>query len=134
MLGRRKVRNMKHGLKILIASVALLCAACGQKAKPNPTFDASAWKTAGQSTSIAGRTVRADMLGDLLAHHDFHGWTRAQLVALLGEPTGKLPGAIHSIYYSVGHIKGAYPVHEQSLNFTFDQNDQSVVDYGVNVD
>ena len=103
---------------------------CSQHPPAKLTFDPAKWKMAATSQ----HNLRARMLDDLLAHNHFKGWSRTQLIALLGPPTATLPGAPHAEYYNVGHIDGAFPFHEQFLSFTFDQADQVIVDYGTSVD
>lgn len=76
-------------MRTLIA-LSLTLIVCSSRA----TFDEARWKNA----DLSGR-ARAEMLDDFLAQHRLKGMTRAEVVALLGEPTptDKWDGA-HMIY------------------------------------
>jgi hypothetical protein len=61
---------------------------------PQIPFDAAAWKQVTdpwhaprQATPAESyRTARSKMIEDLLKRYDFHGWTRDQVIDLLGKP------------------------------------------------
>jgi hypothetical protein len=48
------------------------------------SFEAVTWKRA--DPIERHRTVRSQMIDDLLRHYNFQGWTRGQVTQLLGKP------------------------------------------------
>jgi len=100
-------------------------------------FDPVAWKQADLKTTTQRdgyRTVRSRMIKDLLRHHRFDGWTRQQVVELLGEPTGKWSGFEQwDMIYVLGLERGgAFSLDEEALGFKFDARDR-VIKYGQSV-
>jgi hypothetical protein len=95
-------------------------------------FDASLWRT---PTKVEhGRTTRSEMVNDLLATHDFAGWTRPQVEALLG-PGDKLPPGDDrwDLVYSLGADRSFLPIDNEWLGFKFAQ-DGTATEYRTFVD
>jgi hypothetical protein len=126
---------MKYAMKILATAATLLCAGCRGPAASKKPFDSSEWKKAGLSHSQGERSVRGQMLDDLLVRKaHLKGWSRQEVVDLLGQPSARMTGAAtNTENYLVGHIKGCRPGYESSLVLTFDQ-DNKVADCGFSVD
>ena len=72
------------------------------------------------------------MIGDLLEHHDFRGWTRREIITLLGEPNATPSDAGYSNWhmaYVVGlERSGAFSLDTEFLIFRL-SNDDEVVEY-----
>lgn len=76
-------------------------------------FDATTWRQTRSSDYVRGR-----MVPDLLAHHRLEGMTRAQVVALLGEPTQLRDGAF---VYDLGYPDDdLFPIDPYLLVIDFD--------------
>jgi len=97
-------------------------------------FDAAAWRRADDVGNH--RTVRSQMVGDLLGKYDFHGWSRTSLTEVLGEPDWdpKTSGfANWNIAYHLGLERcGSFSLDEECFVFRFDANGR-VIDYGTAV-
>jgi len=112
----------------------LLAIAGCNRSDVNPIpFEASAWK--GAKAIDQHRTVRSQMVGDLLKHHKFTGWSRQQVVELLGEPTPGEPAKMGfsqcDIVYVLGLERaGALSLDDEALGFKFDEHGR-VSKYGV---
>jgi hypothetical protein len=126
--------------KILLVVVGVLIAAGvvkwfygGQDDVRQIPFDSTAWQRA---TPIANhRTLRSQMIQDLVRRYKFEGWTRQQLVALLGEPTSVKPAntafAQWDAIYILGLERaGAWSLDDEALGFKFDTADR-VTKYGL---
>jgi len=93
---------------------------------PQIPFDAAAWKqvTGPQNAtqSEGYRTIRSKMIEDLLKRYKFDGWTREQVVDLLGQPND--PGDSFDqwdIVYVLGLQRGgAFSLDWEALGFKFD--------------
>jgi outer membrane protein assembly factor BamE (lipoprotein component of BamABCDE complex) len=74
------------------------------------------------------------MIEDLLRRHRFDGWTRQQVVELLGQPTGKWSGFEQwDMIYVLGLERGgAFSLDDEALGFKFDTRDR-VMKYGLSV-
>jgi len=94
-------------------------------------FDSAAWKQADND-----RTTRSRMIEDLLSRYDFSGWTRQQVIDLLGDPTGGGQGAgfpqWDQIYLLGKEPPGVLAVDDMALGFSFNTTDR-VTKYGVSV-
>src|SRR5262249_1158596 len=109
---------------------------------PQIPFEAIAWKQvtdpwhAPQQATPAEsyRTVRSKMIDDLLRRNDFKGWTRDQIVDLLGKPDN--PGDSFDqwdMVYVLGLERaGALSADWEALGFKFDPNGK-VSDYHTSV-
>ena len=100
---------------------------------PSRTFDSVRWKEANPRDNTA-RSVRCEMVQDLLARHDFQGWSRAEVVALLGKPTENWSGFPQwDVIYVLGpERRGVSSLDDEALGFKF--NDEGyVVKYGLSV-
>lgn len=93
-------------------------------------LDAAAWRRADDIGNY--RSVRSQMVGDLLGKYDFHGWSRTSLNEVLGESdwNPKTSGfASWDIAYYLGLERGgSFSLDDECLVFRFDTNDR-VVDY-----
>ena len=92
-------------------------------------FDPVAWKEADHKKPDADhRTVRSHMIDDLLRRYKFDGWTRQQVIDLLGQPTG--PGEESGfpqfdVIYVLGLERGgAFALDDEALGFSFDATDR----------
>ena len=77
------------------------------------------------------------MIQDLLRQHKFEGWTRQQVVALLGEPTRGEPAKMGFSQWDAVYIlglerAGAWSFDDEALGFKFDTTDR-VTSYGLSV-
>jgi hypothetical protein len=90
---------------------------------PSLQFDPMAWRRAEQIADY--RTVRSQMVDDLLKRYDFTGWTREQVIDLLGapDPTWSRPGMGFDGWGLVYHLgierKGALSLDDECLVFGF---------------
>ncbi|TAK96998.1 MAG: hypothetical protein EPO07_13930 [Verrucomicrobia bacterium] len=123
---------MRTSTIILFGALFALLGCGGSDVKRIP-FEAVAWKRA--PSIEQHRTVRSQMIDDLLRHHKFSGWTRQQVIELLGEPTPGEPAKMGfpqwDIVYVLGLERaGAYSLDDEALGFKFDAQDR-VSKYGV---
>ena len=92
------------------------------------SFEPFAWRRADDIGNH--RTVRSQMVGDLLGKHDFQGWSRNTLTELLGEPDWdpKTSGfADWDIAYHLGLERGgSLSLDDECLVFRFDGNDRVI--------
>ena len=104
--------------------------------RPIP-FESAEWKRAEGIGN--GRTVRSQMVDDLLDRHDFKGKTREQVVALLGEPDRAprndfRPPNHPALVYALGLERaGPFSVDFEYLAFRLD-GQKRVVELAVTVD
>jgi hypothetical protein len=96
------------------------------------SFEAVAWKRADPIEHH--RTVRSQMVDDLLRRHNFQGWTRGEVTQLLGNPDTVWSSFNQwDIIYVLGIERaGAYSLDDEALGFKFDANDL-VIAYGLSV-
>ena len=98
-------------------------------------FDSAAWQRAAPIEHH--RTVRSQMIEDLLRRHKFDGWTRHQVVELLGEPargeSAKMGFPQWDTVYIFGvERQGVWSLDDEALGFKFDGTDR-VASYGLSV-
>ncbi|MCH7989919.1 MAG: hypothetical protein IID46_12320 [Planctomycetes bacterium] len=90
-------------------------------------FESEAWKRG--DTIGDNRTVRSQMIDDLLQRHDFHGWSKEQIIDLLGNPG---EGENHVMYplFDMAYTLGLEREGWASVDFeylVFKLNDQQKV-------
>ena len=139
------MRSAKRIILAAIVVVGLLIAAfiaftiisnnhcVSEIAKSLQPFDAKKWTEAGaKGASSAQQEYRISAIEDLLAHKNFKGQTKAQLIELLGEPTqtDKLPN--YDMIYWLGPDRSCMRMDSEWLVFTL-KNGQ-VESYSVIVD
>jgi hypothetical protein len=95
-------------------------------------FDSTKWQRA--DPIERHRTVRSQMIEDLMERYNFQGWTRQEVVKLLGKPdTIWSSFAQWDIIYVLGVERaGAFSLDDEALGFKFDVNDR-VIAYGLSV-
>jgi hypothetical protein len=98
-------------------------------------FDPVAWRRADPIDNY--RTVRSQMIDDLLHRHNFRGWTRKEVADLLGPPEpgeGKKCGFPQfEVIYVLGLERGGpFSLDDEALGFVFDVEDK-VSRFGVSV-
>ena len=86
------------------------------------TFDARAWSSSPEDRSPA--TPRLCMVDDLLRRHALVGWTRAQVVALLGRPTETTYFRDYALVYYLGPEGGLAGVDSKWLLVQVDSSGQ----------
>jgi len=97
-------------------------------------FESEAWKRGDDIGNF--RTVRSQMIGDLLQRHDFHGWSKEQIVDLLGNPD---EGENHEMYplwdmaYFLGVERGGWASLDNEYVVFRLNGQQKVIDYRVTV-
>jgi hypothetical protein len=84
-------------------------------------FDAELWK---KPLKVAhGRTSRSEMVEDLLQKHDFRGWTKEKVEALLGPSGAPLVGmAEFAFVYYLGADRSFLPIDNEWLVFKLDDS------------
>jgi hypothetical protein len=91
-------------------------------------FDPVTWQRADEIGNY--RTVRSEMIGDLLKKYDFRGWSRKSLTDLLGKPdwdSNTTGFASWDTAYHLGLERGgSFSVDDECLVFRFDKNDRVV--------
>jgi hypothetical protein len=101
---------------------------------PSRRFEAKEWKAAKPDANHY--TVRRLMIDDLLGSYDFHGWSKQELIDLLGEPTKDASasgfGQWDMIYLLGLERSGPFSLDDEALGFEFDE-DGRVVKYGLSV-
>ena len=81
-------------------------------------FQLQAWR---DTTQIYGPLrIRGCMVDDLLATHDFHGRTRAEVVGFLGEPPETEYFREYDLVYWLGPERGMMSIDSEWLVFRFD--------------
>src|SRR5882724_2579155 len=118
---------------IIFFGALLAVLGCARSDVKRIPFEASAWKRA--TVIEQHRTVRSQMIDDLLRHHKFSGWTRQQVVELLGEPTPGEPAKMGFPQWDIVYIlglerAGSYSLDDEALGFKFDAQGR-VSKYGV---
>ncbi|HEX7448112.1 MAG TPA: hypothetical protein VF306_11235 [Pirellulales bacterium] len=95
-------------------------------------FEATAWQRADPIEDY--RTVRSQMIDDLLQRHNFRGWTEDEVIEVLGPPDGK-PPAMRSVHmlYRLGRERGVWALDDEYLYFQFDVQNR-VTKFGLTVD
>jgi hypothetical protein len=101
------------------------------------SFDSAAWQRA--DPIERSRTVRSQMIVDLLRTHNFQGWPRERVVQLLGTPDWTAGEAARAgfrqfdMVYRLGLERGgSFSLDTEALGFNFDANGR-VVKYGCSV-
>jgi hypothetical protein len=133
---------LRFRLRTALVAIASVCAilaagrAVSQSAwwnggvRPRP-FNPVAWRHADEIGNY--RTVRSQMISDLLCNHDFHGWSRDEVVELLGEPDWdhRTVSSFRNwdfVYYLGLERQGWASLDDEVLVFRFDTNDR-VIEY-----
>ncbi|MFN0199345.1 MAG: hypothetical protein ACKVT0_21555 [Planctomycetaceae bacterium] len=98
-------------------------------------FESSAWQRAEPIERY--RTVRSQMIEDLLRQYDFEGWTREQVETLLGKPASGDPAKMGfeewDAVYILGHERnGDFSLDDEALGFKFDSTGR-VARYGLSI-
>jgi hypothetical protein len=97
-------------------------------------FEAEAWKRADPIENF--RTVRIQMIDDVQIRNNFNGWSRTEIIDLLGE-SNRIPPSMRQSWqmaYRLGRERGAFmALDDEFLVFRFDRQGK-VVAYGVTVD
>ncbi len=128
-------------LKLVILVLAVLVIVLGWRWISGPggvsqvAFDSDAWQRA--EPIEHHRTVRNQMVEDLLRRYRFSGWTRWQVVELLGEADNDQPSQLgfpqFDIVYVLGLERGgALSLDAEALGFKFDSSGR-VTSYGLSV-
>jgi hypothetical protein len=92
-------------------------------------FDPVTWQ--GQKSFT--KTVRIRMVDDLLHHQSYHGMTRVQLTAIVGEPDTTEYFKDWDLVYWLGPERGFFGIDSEWLVFQLD-NQQRVTDYRIVTD
>lgn len=95
-------------------------------------FEAPAWQRADR---IEGhRTVRSQMIDDLLRRYNFRGWSEDEVIELLG-PSDRRPPTMRSVHivYRLGAQRGAWSLDDEYLYFRIDAQNR-VTEFGTTVD
>ncbi len=73
------------------------------------------------------------MVDDLLSRYDFHGWSKNDVVTLLGKPDTWSGFEQWDVVYVLGlERSGAFSLDDEALGFKLDANGH-VVSYGTSV-
>lgn len=88
-------------------------------------FEQNAWRAADR---VDARPYRGQMVDDLLAGNDFHGQTRNEITAFLGEPTDTEYFDDWDIVYWLGPERELFSVDSEWLVFRLN-DDSLVTDY-----
>lgn len=128
--------GMKLHLKALLCIVALMAVFAfvvnfpigiifgpEEKAPPQIPFDEATWKNAKYDyQKHIESDIRGQMTDDLFKRYKFDGWTREQVIALLGESDslGELEGE-WDLIYGLGRIPGAFAIDLQNYGFKLDR-------------
>lgn len=105
-------------------------------ADPHPVMPIAIGATGWQKADpIEGhRTVRSQMIDDLLQRYNFRGWSADEVIELLGLPD-RHPPSMRSVdmVYRLGFRPDAWALDDEYLYFRFD-GQARVAEYGVTVD
>jgi hypothetical protein len=94
-------------------------------------FESEAWKRADPIENH--RTVRSQMVDDLLSSTNFQGWTRQEVIQLLGELDATSGFEQFDMIYVLGMERGgAYSLDDEALGFKFNLNGR-VIKFGRSV-
>lgn len=120
-------------IALVVAAVVSIRRFVANEKGPRRPFVASLWKQAAP-THPCQRTIRSEMVDDLLNKYDFMGWTRTQVAGLLGSPSPPWSGFEQwDMYYVLGLERaGSYALDDEALGFNFDSADR-VVKFGTSV-
>jgi len=126
-------RILRVGIIILCCLLFALTIAPRLFQRPVCQFDAEKWRAANPKKGDH-RTVRSEMIHDLLARYNFVGWSSADILALLGNPDDGWSGFPQwEMVYVLGLERGGnYALDDEALGFKFDQCGH-VVEYGLSV-
>lgn len=95
-------------------------------------FDATAWQ--GADPIEDHRTVRSQMIDDLLKRYSFRGWSESEVIELLGTPDRGPPSTPRCwLVYRLGAERGAWALDDEYLYFQFNAQNR-VTDFGTTVD
>jgi hypothetical protein len=120
-----------------LAAAVLWASGCSDRGVKQVPFQAAAWNSAdpGHANKQEDfRTARSHMIKDLLRRYKFTGWTRQQVVELLGQPTEKWSGFQQwDMIYVLGMERaGSLSLDDEALGFKFDANAR-VAKHGLSV-
>lgn len=95
----------------------------------NRPFNAIEWKAVRQQD-----TVRRNMASDLLEKHNFYGWTRSDILELLGPPDNNWSGFKQwDMVYVLGiERSGPFSLDDEALVFRLDEKNE-VIQYCITV-
>jgi len=119
-------------IALLVAAAAALHRFEISERGPTRPFDAMLWK---QADPNKHRTVRSEMVDDLLERYDFTGWSRAEIADLLGPSMAPPIGSGFEqwdMIYLLGLERGSYALDDEALGFKFDKAGR-VVMFGTSV-
>jgi hypothetical protein len=133
--GIRDAFALVAAIALVVAAMAALHRLAVREKGPWRPFEASDWREATPTSHY--RTVRSEMVDNLLAQFDFTGWTRTEIVDLLGPPTRPPAGGSGfdqwDMYYYLGLERaGSYSLDDEALGFKFDSSGR-VVRFGTSV-
>lgn len=89
-------------------------------------FDPVAWKAG----NLARDAVRIRMIDDLLSRHDFHGMSKSQVIAIIGEPDQTDYFNDWDLVYCLGPERGFLSIDSEWLVLRFD-NAGKIIDYRI---
>jgi hypothetical protein len=93
-----------------------------QITKSYQPFDAEKWLEADAKGTSAQQEYRVLAIEDLLAHKNFKGWTRAQVVSLLGQPTRTNKFQHYDIVYWLGPERSCIRIDSEWLVFALKED------------
>lgn len=97
-----------------------------------PTFESTAWRHA--ATSEGRLTVRSEMVEDLLQRYKPRGWSKDQVIELLGPPDWRPPTMrSFEMVYRLGIRPDGWALNDKYLYFRFDHKNR-VTEFGTTVD
>ena len=85
-------------------------------------FEAADWRSRPPSADYMW-PARLRMVDDLLSRHDFHGWQRSRVVALLGEPDHTRWDSDNQMVYFLGPERGLFRIDSECLVFSLNTDD-----------
>ena len=96
----------------------LMAFSAGKEYIGQRAFETELWR---DSAQVHGPDpVRIRMVDDLLQRHDFRGWARGRVVALLGEPPRTGYFTEYDLVYWLGPERGLVPIDSEWLVFRLD--------------
>jgi hypothetical protein len=95
-------------------------------------FDPIVWKSSAASGPSASSN-RREMLDDLLTRYDFRGWSKDQVISLLGNPSPISSGFQQwDLIYIIGLEAGPLALDDEALGFDVDK-DGTIIRFGLSV-
>jgi hypothetical protein len=82
------------------------------------TFSRKVWSDS--AATYGSRHARGCMVDDLLRRYDMHGWTRAEVVGLIGEPPKTDYFSEYDLVYWLGPERGLLSIDSEWLVFRLD--------------